>query len=121
MNFDDRELNKQKKKTEKKKITSSNSFLAFLRSHHTVYRNFFLQYSSLFLCLYDDGLVCLHFARSESSDTANKAFSVSNLILEVSGCRRFTLASNKTLFNSFRQSDKWLLCSMQQSVRTAVA
>lgn len=42
MNFDDRELNKQKKKkTEKKKITSSNSFLAFLRSHHTVYRNFF--------------------------------------------------------------------------------
>lgn len=32
-----------------------------------------------------------------------KLFSVSNLILEDSGCGRFTLASNKTSLNSFRE------------------
>lgn len=67
----------------------------------------FLQYTGLFLCLYGNGLVCLHIAGSELSDTANKAFSVSNLILEVYGCRRFTLASNKTFPNSFRPADRW--------------
>ena len=112
MNLMIRELNGRKS-------PSSNSFQS--QHHHTVYRIleifffffFFLQYSGLFLCLYGDGLVCLHIARSESSDTANKAFSVSNLILEVSDCQRFTLASNKTSLNSLRQSDKWPLCSMQ--------
>lgn len=67
----------------------------------------FLQYTGLFLCLYGNGLVCLHIAGSELSDTANKAFSVSNLILEVYGCRRFTLASNKTFPNSFGPADRW--------------